>query len=181
MLVNTYFVWGPGAKCAAAFDTGAESDGMLKTCDQGKPEHQNDFTDARPPGSRGRLAAAARRNWRSSFYPGARTGPGRGKDGRRKAFSSRKARHRGASDLGTFARWNHFCRQRPLTTNRNLGNSKYTSSIGSGHIFLPAMQCRMISGKYNLPDETIICPGHGPMTAVAEEKLHNPFFAHRVR
>jgi len=28
-----------------------------------------------------------------------------------------------------------------------------------------------------LPDETIICPGHGPMTTVGEEKRHNPFFA----
>ena len=26
-----------------------------------------------------------------------------------------------------------------------------------------------------LPDETIICPGHGPMTTVGEEKAHNPF------
>ena len=28
-------------------------------------------------------------------------------------------------------------------------------------------------------DETIICPGHGPMTSVGEEKRHNPFFAHK--
>jgi len=28
-----------------------------------------------------------------------------------------------------------------------------------------------------LPDETIICPGHGPITTVGEEKAHNPFFA----
>lgn len=27
-----------------------------------------------------------------------------------------------------------------------------------------------------LPDETIICPGHGPLTTVAQEKQHNPFF-----
>ena len=27
-----------------------------------------------------------------------------------------------------------------------------------------------------LPDETIICPGHGPLSSVAEEKAHNPFF-----
>ena len=24
--------------------------------------------------------------------------------------------------------------------------------------------------------ETLICPGHGPVTAVMEEKEHNPFF-----
>jgi glyoxylase-like metal-dependent hydrolase (beta-lactamase superfamily II) len=29
----------------------------------------------------------------------------------------------------------------------------------------------------SLPDETVICPGHGPMTSVGEEKIHNPFFA----
>ncbi|MBC2595748.1 MBL fold metallo-hydrolase [Ruficoccus amylovorans] len=28
-----------------------------------------------------------------------------------------------------------------------------------------------------LPPETILCPGHGPMTTVAEERVHNPFFA----
>ena len=28
----------------------------------------------------------------------------------------------------------------------------------------------------SLSDETILCPGHGPMTTVAEEKAHNPFF-----
>jgi glyoxylase-like metal-dependent hydrolase (beta-lactamase superfamily II) len=27
-----------------------------------------------------------------------------------------------------------------------------------------------------LPAETLICPGHGPLTTVAEEKEHNPFF-----
>jgi len=29
----------------------------------------------------------------------------------------------------------------------------------------------------SLPDETVLCPGHGPMTTVAFEKAHNPFFA----
>ena len=28
-----------------------------------------------------------------------------------------------------------------------------------------------------LPDETFILPGHGPVTTVGEERLHNPFFA----
>jgi hydroxyacylglutathione hydrolase len=28
-----------------------------------------------------------------------------------------------------------------------------------------------------LPDETIVCPGHGPLTTVGKEKRDNPFFA----
>jgi glyoxylase-like metal-dependent hydrolase (beta-lactamase superfamily II) len=28
----------------------------------------------------------------------------------------------------------------------------------------------------SLPDPTILCPGHGPLTTVAQEKAHNPFF-----
>jgi hydroxyacylglutathione hydrolase len=26
-----------------------------------------------------------------------------------------------------------------------------------------------------LPADTVICPGHGPMTTVGEERRHNPF------
>lgn len=29
----------------------------------------------------------------------------------------------------------------------------------------------------SLPPDTLICPGHGPLTTVAEEKAHNPFFS----
>ena len=28
-----------------------------------------------------------------------------------------------------------------------------------------------------LPKDTVIAPGHGPLTTLAQEKHHNPFFA----
>ena len=28
-----------------------------------------------------------------------------------------------------------------------------------------------------LPEDTLICPGHGPLTTVGEERAHNPFFS----
>jgi glyoxylase-like metal-dependent hydrolase (beta-lactamase superfamily II) len=27
-----------------------------------------------------------------------------------------------------------------------------------------------------LPDDTVLAPGHGPLTTVAQEKANNPFF-----
>jgi glyoxylase-like metal-dependent hydrolase (beta-lactamase superfamily II) len=32
-----------------------------------------------------------------------------------------------------------------------------------------------------LPNETIICPGHGPLTTVAKERAENPFFASKIK
>jgi glyoxylase-like metal-dependent hydrolase (beta-lactamase superfamily II) len=29
----------------------------------------------------------------------------------------------------------------------------------------------------NLPRDTVLAPGHGPLTTVAQELKHNPFFA----
>jgi glyoxylase-like metal-dependent hydrolase (beta-lactamase superfamily II) len=29
----------------------------------------------------------------------------------------------------------------------------------------------------SLQPDTLLCPGHGPLTTVAEEKEHNPFFS----
>jgi hypothetical protein len=34
----------------------------------------------------------------------------------------------------------------------------------------------MFIGSDSLPAEALLCPGHGPLTTVAEEKEHNPFF-----
>jgi glyoxylase-like metal-dependent hydrolase (beta-lactamase superfamily II) len=32
------------------------------------------------------------------------------------------------------------------------------------------------AANFSLPDNTVVCPGHGPLTSVAEEKSNNPFF-----
>ncbi len=37
------------------------------------------------------------------------------------------------------------------------------------------------SKLFSLDDATVVMPGHGPPTTIAEEKAHNPFFRRRVQ
>ena len=61
-----------------------------------------------------------------------------------------------------------------------VGDSLFAGSMGGGNVsYRDALQ-NNLQKVLTLPDETIICPGHGPMTSVAEEKQHNPFFAGKV-
>ena len=59
-----------------------------------------------------------------------------------------------------------------------VGDALFAGSVGgippsSYEAALKALQKNVLS----LPDETIVAPGHGPLTTVGKEKAHNPFFA----
>jgi glyoxylase-like metal-dependent hydrolase (beta-lactamase superfamily II) len=61
-----------------------------------------------------------------------------------------------------------------------VGDSIFAGSMGGGNVSYKDALRNNIEKVLTLPDETIICPGHGPMTTVGEEKRCNPFFAGRV-
>jgi hydroxyacylglutathione hydrolase len=57
-----------------------------------------------------------------------------------------------------------------------VGDAIFAGSMGGGMVsYTDALQTNrgMIM---TLADDTILCPGHGPMTSVGEEKQNNPFF-----
>lgn len=57
-----------------------------------------------------------------------------------------------------------------------VGDALFAGSMGGGMIsFEEALQNNR-NKLMTLPNNTIICPGHGPMSTIAEEKQHNPFF-----
>jgi glyoxylase-like metal-dependent hydrolase (beta-lactamase superfamily II) len=62
-----------------------------------------------------------------------------------------------------------------------VGDSLFAGSMGGGNVSYADALRNNLEKILTLPDETIICPGHGPMTTVGEEKVHNPFFAGKVR
>jgi hydroxyacylglutathione hydrolase len=57
-----------------------------------------------------------------------------------------------------------------------VGDAIFAGSMGGGMIsYTDALRTNR-EKIMTLPDDTILCPGHGPMTAVSEEKQNNPFF-----
>lgn len=62
-----------------------------------------------------------------------------------------------------------------------VGDSIFAGSMGGGNVsYVDAIE-NNLRKILSLPTETIICPGHGPMTSVGDEKMHNPFFAAKFR
>jgi hydroxyacylglutathione hydrolase len=57
-----------------------------------------------------------------------------------------------------------------------VGDAIFAGSMGNGNGAWELAKQKVREKILSLPAETLICPGHGPLTTVAEEKEHNPFF-----
>jgi glyoxylase-like metal-dependent hydrolase (beta-lactamase superfamily II) len=56
------------------------------------------------------------------------------------------------------------------------GDALFAGSMGGGMVSYTDALKKNREKLMTLPDETIVCPGHGPMTTIGEEKRANPFF-----
>ncbi|MDT7042187.1 MBL fold metallo-hydrolase [Candidatus Nitronereus thalassa] len=72
-----------------------------------------------------------------------------------------------------------FCFQVSLVDHKIcfVGDTLFAGSIGRSNPFsLYPEHLQSVRGcVLQLPDETVLLPGHGPATTVKEEKIHNPF------
>ncbi len=57
-----------------------------------------------------------------------------------------------------------------------IGDTIFAGSLANGFISTDQLKQAVREQIFTLPVETLLCPGHGPLTTVAEEKVHNPFF-----
>ncbi len=62
-----------------------------------------------------------------------------------------------------------------------VGDSLFAASMGGGAVSYEDAVRNNVEKILTLPGDTIVCPGHGPLTSVDKEKCENPFFAARVR
>jgi hydroxyacylglutathione hydrolase len=57
-----------------------------------------------------------------------------------------------------------------------VGDAIFAGSIGKAGAKFELARQKVRDQILSLPPETLICPGHGPVTTVSEEREHNPFF-----
>src|SRR5256885_1153671 len=180
MLVNAYLVWDPVAKHAAAFDTGADSAGMLKLATKENLSIKMILLTHAHPDHVADLPRLREETGAEVFAPEREPVPGAEKIEEGKRFRL------GKIDIEARLTWGHspggmtfvaIGLARPIAI---VGDSLFAGSMGGGNgSYKDALQ-NNLQEILTLPNPTIICPGHGPMTSVGEEKKHNPFFAGKV-
>lgn len=57
-----------------------------------------------------------------------------------------------------------------------VGDAIFAGSMGRGNQSWTLAQKSVREQILTLPADALLCPGHGPLTTVAEERAHNPFF-----
>lgn len=57
-----------------------------------------------------------------------------------------------------------------------VGDALFAGSMGGGMVSYQDALRNNREKIMTLPDATVICPGHGPMSTIGEEKKYNPFF-----
>jgi glyoxylase-like metal-dependent hydrolase (beta-lactamase superfamily II) len=177
MTVNSYLVWDPASRAAVAFDTGADCTEMLTfaaaknltirlillTHTHG--DHIFDLDRLKE-----KTGAPAFVNEREPIDSAEEFAVGR-------TFEA------GALRIESRLTWGHSKGgityvvtglAQPIAI---VGDAVFAGSMGGGGVSYEAALHTNRTEIFTLPDDTILCPGHGPLTTVGEQRRCNPFFA----
>ena len=176
MTVNSYLLWDENTKEAVAFDTGATCEPMLEFArsrglaiklillTHTHPDHIADLAKLKQEttapvfvSQREQLEGA------SPFQPGFDLQVSRLK------IQTRQTSGHSVGGITYFVKG----LEQPVAV---VGDAIFAGSMGGGAISYADALANNRSQIFTLPGDTILCPGHGPLTTVAEQKAHNPFY-----
>lgn len=180
MAVNAYLVWDPAARAAAAVDTGADSREMIHFAKRHKLHVQLILLTHAHPDHIADLPCLREETGADVFAPAREPVPGA------EPIDEGKQFRLGNLEIDTRLTWGHSPAgmtyvitglARPVAI---VGDSLFAGSMGGGNVSYQDALRNNLEKILTLADATIICPGHGPMTTVGEEKKHNAFFAGKL-
>lgn len=179
MTVNNYLVWDAKTREAAIIDTGTEPTDLLDLVAAERLRVKSIFlthTHSDHIAALAPLAAATGATvWASERepvdFPDARV------------FAENAYFHIGTIAIKALSTWGHSPGQTtfyvqglsyPLAL---CGDSLFSCSIGGSPTHFREQVKNTRARIFSLPKDTVIGPGHGPLTTLAFERVNNPFFA----
>jgi len=179
MTVNCYLVWDEVTRDAALFDTGFDARAVLDCLAENQLQLRHifithshyDHVEALPK---------IREAWpKARLHSGSKNAPvdQRNKPSEIVHLGGLRITHRetpGHAEDGVTYLVGNWQEDAPHVA--IVGDAIFAGSIGRGNQSWDLARQKVREQILTLPPETLICPGHGPLTTVAEEKEHNPFF-----
>ena len=177
MVVNSYLVWDPRTREAFAFDTGADCSGILDCINT----HNLNLAAVLITHTHGDHIFELDRLCTKTGAP-AFVNEHEPLEGAQ-SFASGMQWEAGDLRIESRLTWGHSKGgtsfvvrglERPVAV---VGDALFAASMGGGMVsYADALRTNR-EQLFTLPKDTLICPGHGPLTSIGWELGHNPFFA----
>jgi glyoxylase-like metal-dependent hydrolase (beta-lactamase superfamily II) len=179
MAVNCYVVWDEVSREAAIFDTGWNAEPLLQLIADEQLQLRHLFITHTHEDHIAALGALREKFPKARVHSSAKSAP---VDQRNRAndfihLGSLRITNRdtpGHAEDGTTYVIGTWPEDAPHVA--IVGDAIFAGSIGRGNQSWDLARQKVREQILSLPPETLLCPGHGPLTTIAEEKEHNPFF-----
>ncbi len=179
MTVNCYLVWDESTRDAALFDTGFDAQPILATLTAGQLHLRHLCITHSHHDHVAALDAVRAAHPQAKIHSSSKHAPADKRNqpnetivvgGLRVTFRETPGH---AADGVTYLIGNWPAETPPVAI---VGDAIFAGSMGRGNDSWALAREKVREQILTLPPETLICPGHGPLTTVAEEQAHNPFF-----
>lgn len=180
MTVNCYLVWDEVTREAALFDTGFDAAPIFALIDENELQLQHLFITHTHGDHVAALEPVRARYPKLRLHTNAPSAPPQHRN-RANDFihlGSLRITNRetpGHADDGVTYIIGNFPEDAPNAA--IVGDAIFAGSIGGAPGKGALARQKIREHLFTLPGPTLICPGHGPLTTVAEQKAANPFFA----
>ena len=179
MTVNCYLVWDATTREAALFDTGFDGKVILDTLAAERLQLRHIFITHSHYDHIHALGDIRSAQPDASLHTSSKNAPTkqRNQPGEVVSLGGLRIAHRDtpghAADGVTYviAGWPNHAPEVAI-----VGDAIFAASMGRGNDSWDLARQKVREQILTLPPETLLCPGHGPLTSVVEERANNPFF-----
>ena len=179
LTVNCYLVWDEVTREAALFDTGLDAGPVLDCLAENQLQLRHIFI-THSHWDHVEMLPKIREAWpKARLHSGSKSAPvdQRNKPNEIVHLGGLRVTHRetpGHAEDGVTYLVGNWQEDAPHIA--VVGDTIFAGSIGRGNQSWELARQKVREQILSLPPDTLLCPGHGPLTTVAEEKEHNPFF-----